>query len=61
MRSAGSGELQKLLADLRGSQGEAQKAAKVMADNLSGDLKNLDSAWEGFRIQGGRNHRRAIT
>lgn len=49
--SAGSGELQKLLADLRGSQGEAQKAAKVMADNLSGDLKNLDSAWEGFRIQ----------
>ncbi|HGB5165112.1 TPA: phage tail tape measure protein [Salmonella enterica subsp. enterica serovar Aberdeen] len=51
VRSAGSGELQKLLADLRGSQGEAQKAAKVMADNLSGDLKNLDSAWEGFRIQ----------
>ncbi len=51
VQSAGSGELQKLLADLRGSQGEAQKAAKVMADNLSGDLKNLDSAWEGFRIQ----------
>ncbi|MCN8286142.1 phage tail tape measure protein [Escherichia coli] len=51
VRSAGSGELQKLLADLRGSQGEAQKAAKVMADNLSGDLKNLDSVWEGFRIQ----------
>lgn len=49
--SAGSGDLQKLLADLRASQGEAQKAAKVMADNLSGDLKNLDSAWEGFRIQ----------
>ncbi len=22
-----------------------------MADNLGGDLKNLDSAWEGFRIQ----------
>lgn len=51
VRSAGSGELQKLLADLRGSQGEAQKTAKVIADNLSGDLKNLDSAWEGFRIQ----------
>ena len=49
--SAGSGDLQKLLADLRGSQGEALKAAKVMADNLGGDLKNLDSAWEGFRIQ----------
>ncbi|EKJ7333647.1 phage tail tape measure protein [Klebsiella pneumoniae] len=51
VRAAGSGELQKLLADLRGSQGEALKAAKVMADNLGGDLKNLDSAWEGFRIQ----------
>ncbi|WP_037432270.1 phage tail tape measure protein [Serratia plymuthica] len=49
--SAGSGELQKLLADLKKSQGEALKAAKVMADNLGGDLKNLDSAWEGFRIQ----------
>ncbi|HHT2220645.1 TPA: phage tail tape measure protein [Klebsiella variicola] len=49
--SAGSGDLQKLLADLRASQGEAHKAAKVMADNLGGDLKNLDSAWEGFRIQ----------
>ncbi|HCM7226983.1 TPA: phage tail tape measure protein [Klebsiella aerogenes] len=49
--SAGSGELQKLLSELRGAKGEAQKAAKVMADNLDGDLKNLDSAWEGFRIQ----------
>ncbi|MCV8954493.1 phage tail tape measure protein, partial [Escherichia coli] len=25
--------------------------AKVMADNLDGDLKNLDSAWEGLRIR----------
>lgn len=49
--SAGSGELQKLLSELKKSQGEALKAAKVMADNLGGDLKNLDSAWEGFRIQ----------
>ena len=49
--SAGSGELQKLLDDLKNSQGEAQKAAKVMADNLGGDLKNLESAWEGLRIQ----------
>lgn len=49
--SAGSGELQKLLSDLKKAQGEALKAAKVMADNLGGDLKELDSAWEGFRIQ----------
>lgn len=47
--SAGSGELQKLLEALKNAKGEAQKAA--MADNLDGDLKNLDSAWEGFRIQ----------
>ncbi|EPP4979581.1 phage tail tape measure protein, partial [Klebsiella pneumoniae] len=49
--AAGSGQLQKLLSELKKSQGEALKAAKVMADNLGGDLKNLDSAWEGFRIQ----------
>jgi TP901 family phage tail tape measure protein len=47
---AGSGELQKLVRELKGAGGEAS-AAKKMADNLSGDLKNLDSAWEGFRIQ----------
>lgn len=49
--SAGSGELQKLLGELKNAKGEAQKAARIMADNLDGDLKNLDSAWEGFRIQ----------
>ncbi|ENB4757139.1 phage tail tape measure protein, partial [Escherichia coli] len=27
------------------------RVAKVMADNLDGDLKNLDSAWEGLRIR----------
>lgn len=51
VQTAGSGELQSLLGDLQKSQGEALNAAKVMADNLGGDLKNLDSAWEGFRIQ----------
>ncbi|WP_440863354.1 phage tail tape measure protein [Symbiopectobacterium purcellii] len=49
--SAGKGELQKLLEELKNASGEAKKAAKVMADNLGGDLKELDSAWEGFRIQ----------
>ncbi|EME8412187.1 phage tail tape measure protein [Klebsiella oxytoca] len=48
---AGSGELQKLVRELKGAGGEASSVAKKMADNLSGDLKNLDSAWEGFRIQ----------
>ncbi|MEZ7213864.1 phage tail tape measure protein [Klebsiella spallanzanii] len=48
---AGSGELQKLVRELKSAGGEASAVAKKMADNLSGDLKNLDSAWEGFRIQ----------
>ncbi|CAI2468974.1 Phage-related minor tail protein [Serratia ficaria] len=48
---AGSGALQKLIGELKKSGGESSAVAKKMADNLSGDLKNLDSAWEGFRIQ----------
>ncbi|MBJ9856867.1 phage tail tape measure protein [Citrobacter freundii] len=51
VQSAGSGELQKLLSELKKAQGESATVAKKMADNLDGDLKNLDSAWEGFRIQ----------
>lgn len=51
VNSAGHNELQSLIKDLMNAKGEAQKAAKIMADNLDGDLKNLDSAWEGFRIQ----------
>lgn len=51
VQSAGSGELQKLLGELKKAQGESATVARKMADNLDGDLKNLDSAWEGFRIQ----------
>lgn len=49
--ASGSGELQKLTRELQGARGEADRVAKVMADNLDGDLKNLDSAWEGLRIR----------
>ncbi|EET2628004.1 phage tail tape measure protein [Escherichia coli] len=49
--AAGSGELQKLTKELQGARGEVDRVAKVMADNLDGDLKNLDSAWEGLRIR----------
>ncbi len=49
--AAGSGELQKLTRECRGQGREADRVAKVMADNLDGDLKNLDSAWEGLRIR----------
>ncbi|WP_336844556.1 phage tail tape measure protein [Providencia rettgeri] len=33
-----------------GAEGEADKNAKVKIDNLSGDIKQLDSAWEALRI-----------
>ncbi|EGL7720214.1 phage tail tape measure protein [Escherichia coli] len=49
--AAGSGELQKQTRELQGARGEVDRVAKVMADNLDGDLKNLDSAWEGLRIR----------
>lgn len=51
VQAAGSGALGKLAGELKNASGEASAVAKKMADNLSGDLKELDSAWEGFRIQ----------
>lgn len=51
VQAAGSGELQKLTKELQSAAGESATVAKKMADNLGGDLKELDSAWEAFRIQ----------
>ncbi|HCR3569569.1 TPA: phage tail tape measure protein [Proteus mirabilis] len=48
---AGKGELQTLVADLKQAKGEAQKVAGTMTDNLSGDMKNLQSSWEDLGIQ----------
>ncbi|WP_019409482.1 phage tail tape measure protein [Pseudomonas psychrophila] len=48
---AGIGELQKLIATLRDTQGEASKTSRVMADNLKGDMTTLRSAWEDFGIE----------
>lgn len=48
---AGKGELQTLVANLKQAKGEAQKVAGTMTDNLSGDMKNLQSAWEDLGIQ----------
>lgn len=48
---AGIGELQKLIATLRDTQGEASKTSRVMADNLKGDITTLKSAWEDFGIE----------
>lgn len=47
---AGSGELQKFVAGLQAAQGTASKTAKVMADNLSGDLTSAKSAFESVQI-----------
>ncbi len=49
--AAGNGSLPKLRKELEAARGEAERTAKVMADNLDGDLKSLGSAWEGLRIR----------
>lgn len=51
VEQAGIGELQKLIATLRQTQGEAAKTSKVMADNLKGDLTTLSSAWQDLGIE----------
>ncbi|WP_459614369.1 phage tail tape measure protein [Bordetella sp. 2513F-2] len=50
VNQAGSGELQKFVATLRQSAGEADRTAAKMADNLRGDLDAMSSAWEDFGI-----------
>ncbi|MER4320212.1 phage tail tape measure protein, partial [Klebsiella pneumoniae] len=51
VKSVGSGDLQKLIAELKKAQGESAATAKKMSDNLGGDISNLSSAWEGLQIQ----------
>jgi TP901 family phage tail tape measure protein len=51
VEQAGIGELQKLIATLRQTQGEAGKTSRVMADNLKGDLTTLSSAWQDLGIE----------
>lgn len=51
VEQAGTGDLQKLIANLRQSQGEASQTASVMADNLKGDLTTLSSAWQDLGIE----------
>ncbi|WP_313554098.1 phage tail tape measure protein [Stutzerimonas nitrititolerans] len=48
---AGSGALQSFIADLNNAGGAAARTAKVMGDNLVGDLDELSSAWEDLGIQ----------
>lgn len=50
-QQASSGELQKFIGTLRKPDGEAEKAASTIADNLRGDLDELSSAWEDLGIE----------
>lgn len=50
VKYAGSGELQQLTKKIEASAGGAARAAKVMADNITGDLDELSSAYEDLGI-----------
>ncbi|SFT49242.1 phage tail tape measure protein [Pseudomonas marincola] len=51
VKQAGTGELQKFIGTLRQTRGEAHQTAKVMGDNLKGDITALGSAWDDLGIQ----------
>lgn len=51
VKQAGSGALQEFIGTLRETKGEAEEVARVVGDNLRGDLKALGSAWEDLGIQ----------
>jgi len=51
VKQAGTGALQEFISTLREANGEAEQTARVMGDNLRGDLKALGSAWEDLGIQ----------
>ncbi|MDN5517358.1 MAG: phage tail tape measure protein, partial [Pseudomonas sp.] len=51
VKQAGSGALQEFIGTLRQTKGEAEEVARVVGDNLRGDLKALGSAWEDLGIQ----------
>ncbi|MGL5948139.1 MAG: phage tail tape measure protein [Aeromonas sp.] len=51
LKTTGDGSLGTLERAIRGAGGEAAKNAKVMSDNLAGDLKSMSSAWSDLRIE----------
>lgn len=46
----GAGAIGELIKQLKNSTGEAAQAARIMEDNIGGDLKNLESSWEDLGI-----------
>ncbi|WP_426008327.1 phage tail tape measure protein [Aeromonas salmonicida] len=51
VNQAGSGDLQKLIAEIKQAKGESAEVAKVMADNARGDIDGLTSAWQDLNIE----------
>lgn len=49
VNAAGNGELQALIQNLQGSEGELANLSKTMSDNTLGDFKATTSALDGFR------------
>lgn len=47
---AEKGQIQKLASALEKSNGSARKMAKQMGDNIAGDIKEMNSAWQEFNI-----------
>ncbi|HGC4336661.1 TPA: phage tail tape measure protein, partial [Escherichia coli] len=51
VEQAGEKNLPRLTREIQAANGELEENARIMADNLDGDLKSLNSAWEGLRIR----------
>lgn len=49
--AAGNGSLESKRNEIKNSTGTTELIAKVQTDNLDGDLKNLQSAWEDLQIE----------
>nr|DAY48353.1 MAG TPA: minor tail protein [Caudoviricetes sp.] len=49
--AAGDGSLDKKRNEIKNSAGTTELIAKIQTDNLDGDLKNLQSAWEDLQIE----------
>ena len=46
----GAGEITKFVDVLKGATGEARRISSQMGDNAAGDIKAMQSAWEGLNI-----------
>ncbi len=51
VNQAGQGGLQTFIAGLKNVQGESQKVASVVTNNLTGDIQKLNAAWSNLGVQ----------